>query len=165
MRGFARKNLETLTADVQELLHASTSPWLRQHRAFVLRTETAAAATAGEAKPHHQPKRRIPGAKPTLVSVATAARGHARSGVGVGVGPASPPPLEHRQSSRLRQASVGEQFRRQLAELIGVIDSSAVPASEHAGTEHAGTGCACVPLHPRTFSDLPRPSLTFHGLL
>ena len=103
--GFVRKNSETLTPDVQELLGASSLPWLVSNRRFVLRTDPSISAPSLSApsnplSPTHPDRNR------SLVSAA--------------------PALPMRRGSRLRQSSVGEQFRWQLAELINTVDASTV---------------------------------------
>ena len=90
VRGFSRKNFESLGPDVQELLAEASNPWLKANLHLVLGGFPEAAA-----------------AVPTTAAAEPVIR---RS-----------PSFARKRKGKLRQESVGEQFRTQLHELIEAI--------------------------------------------
>ena len=156
VRGFARKNTETLTPDAQELLHASTNAWLVANRHFVLRSDPSLGSAP---------------APTPLLSSSSSSTNSPRKGDG-STRPLkekngaleSRPPVVEKRGSKLRQASVGEQFRSQLQELIAVIDPNATATSPTTKREHERSACAyvrCIKSNDvRAAWQLDEPSLT-----
>ena len=116
VRGFSRKNFESLGPDVQELLAEATNPWLKANLHLVLGGFPEAAA-----------------AVPTTAAAEHVIR---RS-----------PSFARKRKGKLRQESVGEQFRTQLHELIEAIaapESGALQDAAPYEERPARNSCAYV---------------------
>ena len=151
-RGFVRKNSEALTPDVQTLLTQATHPWLvAQHAQFVLRHEAPpVAASSSSPPPPPSFSFSSSSSSSSSSSLPSASLPSSPTGEALTKGASAPTAsgaLEKR-GSRLRQASVGEQFRSQLRELIQTVNGAAVLGGGGSVPVEAGaggvSGCAYV---------------------
>jgi CBS domain-containing protein len=128
--GFCRKNKESLSQDLRELLATATSPWLRGNiRHLAPARPTRAPSTASRAV-------RSPHAANTPLAESTSANV-----------PVSP--VARSQSFKFRPPSVSEQFRSSLSELVGRLDTGSrlyvrCIKSNHDKTPWKLDGAACL---------------------